>query len=351
VGRWRLGPRLADAPKVITELGRDVVEGQGQAGWQRTCNASEFLEDLRVYDGIMAADPTVLGGCAFQVGSNDDDWDPFDMSSVWSQVVAEYSGAAPAWTAPLPPKEEPVNGTIVRLWRRSLNRVDRIPLEEYLRGVVPSEMPASWPLEALRAQAIAARTYTLRAIAAPRHVARGADLCDTAQCQAYGAMAYARSDQAVRETARETWSDGPCEYVAKCGRVDCVYCRGQDGTNGQVWSDRMCQWGAMRMAEAGATYRDILAHYYGGDAVNAQLEAAIGAEAQKYIIPLNPNAAFEKAGSSMGLLPASQEYDVTMDGQSYRAQAYRSPGERQWQYIVYCRVGDWSMLRWLKRQN
>jgi stage II sporulation protein D len=42
--------------------------------------------------------------------------------------------------------------------------VNRLPLEEYLKGVVPSEMPASWHLEALKAQAVAARTYAVNAI-------------------------------------------------------------------------------------------------------------------------------------------------------------------------------------------
>lgn len=41
----------------------------------------------------------------------------------------------------------------------SLDQINTLPFEYYLRGVVPSEMPASWPLEALKAQAVAARSY------------------------------------------------------------------------------------------------------------------------------------------------------------------------------------------------
>jgi stage II sporulation protein D len=44
----------------------------------------------------------------------------------------------------------------------SVNVVNRLGLDDYLRGVVPCEMPASWPAEALRAQAIAARSYAVR---------------------------------------------------------------------------------------------------------------------------------------------------------------------------------------------
>ena len=56
----------------------------------------------------------------------------------------------------------------------------------YLYGVVPREMPASFEMEALKAQAIAARTYTLKNI--NKHNSEGYDLCDTTHCQVYGGM-------------------------------------------------------------------------------------------------------------------------------------------------------------------
>jgi hypothetical protein len=337
-----VAPYLAGKRIAITECGRDEVAGRGQAGWQKTTDADTFFSEVQRYGALLARYPQVIGATVFSVGGADPQWRPFDPSAIWPRIVAGY-GAPPS-------KEEQPVGTIVRLWRRALDRVDKIELEEYLRGVVPAEMPASWPLEALKAQAIAARTYALRAIAAPRHASIGADLCDTAQCQVYRGTFSARSDVAIRETAGETWDD-PCQYVSRCGRPDCPYCKGAGGHNGQTWTGRLCQWGARYMADQGASYREILALYYGGVQVDTALEAAIGAEAQKHIIPLNPAAAFEKAGAALGLLPASREYDVVLDGQSYRAQAYRSPGERAWQHIVYCKVGYWDNLRWFKRQN
>jgi len=51
----------------------------------------------------------------------------------------------------------------LRLDAGRLQVVNHVPLEVYLPSVVGSEMPASWPLEALRAQAVAARTYALKA--------------------------------------------------------------------------------------------------------------------------------------------------------------------------------------------
>ncbi|GAW32603.1 SpoIID/LytB domain-containing protein [Carboxydocella sp. JDF658] len=48
----------------------------------------------------------------------------------------------------------------------AFNIINVLPMEEYLYGVVPSEMPTSWHMEALKAQAVAARTYALRQIKA-----------------------------------------------------------------------------------------------------------------------------------------------------------------------------------------
>jgi stage II sporulation protein D len=52
----------------------------------------------------------------------------------------------------------------VQAWEGKLICINVLPIEEYLWGVVPSEVPSSWATEALRAQAVAARTYTLRAL-------------------------------------------------------------------------------------------------------------------------------------------------------------------------------------------
>lgn len=59
---------------------------------------------------------------------------------------------------------------------------ETMTLRDYLTGVLLGEMPASYPLEALKAQAVAARTYTLRRV-------RGGGVLsdDPTVCQAYGA--------------------------------------------------------------------------------------------------------------------------------------------------------------------
>jgi SpoIID/LytB domain protein len=61
--------------------------------------------------------------------------------------------------------------------------VNVLPLDRYVQGVVPSEVPTSWPADAVRAQAVAARTYA----AFERETATDFyDICDTTSCQVYG---------------------------------------------------------------------------------------------------------------------------------------------------------------------
>lgn len=92
-----------------------------------------------------------------------------------------------------------------------LTAVNVLPFEQYLKGVIPSEMPASWSLETLKAQAIAARTYAYYELG--QNVARedkniiieqsGAQLDDTVTYQAYRGLnnTALSTDKAVDETA------------------------------------------------------------------------------------------------------------------------------------------------------
>lgn len=68
----------------------------------------------------------------------------------------------------------------IELLHTETSDVEEIGLEEYICGVVSSEMPASYELEALKAQAIVARTYTLYKINHPKH--DNADICDSSNC-------------------------------------------------------------------------------------------------------------------------------------------------------------------------
>jgi stage II sporulation protein D len=84
----------------------------------------------------------------------------------------------------------------------SAGTVNVVGLETYLRGVVAKEVPASWSPAAVRAQAVAARTY---AVFERDNVSSGRayDLCDTANCQVYAGASgeHPGSDAAVSATS------------------------------------------------------------------------------------------------------------------------------------------------------
>ena len=71
-------------------------------------------------------------------------------------------------------------------------------------SVVPSEIYASWPEEALKAQAVAERSYTLNNLG--RHSSDGYDLCSSVHCAAYNGIIseHQRTTEAVLETQGET---------------------------------------------------------------------------------------------------------------------------------------------------
>ena len=75
---------------------------------------------------------------------------------------------------------------VIEFGRFTGNRVTAVNIvyiEDYLLSVVPSEMPPSWHIEALKAQTVAARTFTVYRLG--RFAARGFDLCDTTASQVY----------------------------------------------------------------------------------------------------------------------------------------------------------------------
>jgi stage II sporulation protein D len=66
--------------------------------------------------------------------------------------------------------------------------VNVLGTEEYLYGIVTKELPALFGPEPLKAQAVAARTYTLARKLVEPHKNQSADVCDTQHCQAFGAL-------------------------------------------------------------------------------------------------------------------------------------------------------------------
>ena len=89
----------------------------------------------------------------------------------------------------------------------NLNVYNVLDLESYVKGVIPYEMSSNWPMEALKAQAVCARTYACRA--SKHRAAYGFDVCSTTCCQVYygrgsgASYATEQSDAAVEATEGE----------------------------------------------------------------------------------------------------------------------------------------------------
>ena len=120
----------------------------------------------------------------------------------------------------------------------SLSVVNVAPVETILKGVVPSEVYTSAPMESLKAQAVAARGTLISALGT-RHLADPYLLCSEVHCQAYSGLTreHPRTSRAVEETrgelmfAREPWEDRwhivDARYSANCG--------GHSEHNDNVW--------------------------------------------------------------------------------------------------------------------
>ncbi|WP_404384624.1 SpoIID/LytB domain-containing protein [Knoellia locipacati] len=94
--------------------------------------------------------------------------------------------------------------------------VNVLAMDSYLRSVVPAEMPASWGLEAVKAQAVAARSYTGARLGS----ADGFDICDTTACQVYPGLTssnpeHPNSDAAVAATSGQVRKYGSAIAVTE----------------------------------------------------------------------------------------------------------------------------------------
>ncbi len=137
-------------------------------------------------------------------------------------ALTAWPASSDAW---LEVDEAPYRG-VIEIRVNASNRftvINELNLEDYLKGVVPAELsPAVFPeLEAIKAQAVAARTYAVKHRGQFR--AEGFDICDTPACQVYqGAGVEQRmSNEAVAATRGEllTYEGKPVDamYTSTCG--------------------------------------------------------------------------------------------------------------------------------------
>ena len=158
--------------------------------------------------------------------------------------------------------------------------INELPLEEYLQGVVPSEMPPRWNVEAHKAQAIAARSWAITNM--NKRIKRGYNLTDGPMDQAYKGANFetAKTNFAVQATRGIVMTYGnkiiTAYYHASSGghtkgsgavwSKDLPYLKSVEGYD---WGKRkfghgvgMSQYGANNLANRGLKDYEILNHYY-----------------------------------------------------------------------------------------
>ena len=136
-------------------------------------------------------------------------WNPAGKRTLAGDGELFADGPLTLWT---PSGSKTYRGTL-RAASPSSGSADRdtvnvLSMDAYLKGVVPYEMPASWAGEAVRAQAVAARTYA--AWSRAQNPKRYYQICDTTSCQVYGGVGGEdpRSNAAVDATARQMLTYG-----------------------------------------------------------------------------------------------------------------------------------------------
>ncbi len=169
---------------------------------------------------------------------------------------------------------------VIYNYNKKLTVINRLPIELYLLGVVPSEMPSSWNKEAHKAQAIAARSYAVANL--NKRGSKGYDLLDNTYDQAYGGASAEnkKTNQAVVDTKGIV--------ITYKGKVVPAYYHASSGgrtvNSGAAWANNapylhsvkayddgirknghgvgMSQHGANNLANKGYSAFDILKYFY-----------------------------------------------------------------------------------------
>lgn len=245
---------------------------------QSFVNSGTFVDSL-----IEMRVAIVEGASSLSLGSStaatlmDQDRNPLATLSAGTSYRAEASGSSIMLNASQLPTIvllEPANGGTFYLGDRTyrgrlllvndtgkLWAVNLVNLRSYLHSVVASEVSPSWPPEALKAQAIAARSYALTYYFKP--ISSLFHLGATEYYQVYSGIAREapETNQAVDATAGE--------FVSyRGGIVESLYAASDDIVAEAFQGHGMSQLGALNLAEQGYNYQQILANYYPGTGVS-----------------------------------------------------------------------------------
>ncbi|MGF1516864.1 MAG: SpoIID/LytB domain-containing protein [Nodosilinea sp.] len=142
-----------------------------------------------------------------------------------------------------------------------LMAVNFVLMHDYLSSVVGSEMFVNWPAEALKAQAVAARSYAL--VHHVRHARRAYDLDNTQRYQAY--LGIGKETNTTQAAVVATTG----EFISHNGGiVESLYAASDAIVQAAHGGNGMSQTGAMELASQGYNYTQILGNYYPGTSLS-----------------------------------------------------------------------------------
>lgn len=232
------------------------VSAEGYGTWTLGDAVYYPHDTLRVYPRLAAGDSVAevygAGRQAREANAGLVAQNRAEHASVYKSILVSPSAAPPA---------------TVRVYRTQTGVVEVVPFREYVKHTLPNEWIPSWSPAALKAGAMAVKTYAWYWIAqGGKQVALGADLKDNIEDQVYDPnVSYASTDAAVDATFNYAMTRNGSVFQAQ-------YCAGSyipDPTGDCPWSGPfMTQWGSAYYADQGKSWGWILGFYYSGASIS-----------------------------------------------------------------------------------
>ena len=276
---------------------RDIAKWRGWTDFRRPADDNDTSADLYEH-----CECTRWGSAPTACASRRIPWD-----AILSQLRGGGEGRVPP--------RQPVPARTISLILSDGSTVS-MDIDEYVRGVLPYEMSTGWPSEALKAQAVAAKSYALAA---------GTVYSDT-RSQVYGPLRFPDTDAAVEAVRGIYLANGgqiimPF-YFGHCnGRTrlpseagwnpvaDRSYLKGVECPCGRTayygHGIGMCQRGAQAMANNGSTFDQILRHYYQGIELIG-MEGGNGGSPRPF--PANATVCVVQPGDTLGTI--AQRFNI-----------------------------------------
>lgn len=261
-------------PKPELTAEQQALNQQYKESFATSAAPVDSLIEMRV--AIVEGAPSVSFGSSTAVILMDQDRNPLATLPAGSSQTAQAAGnGITLGSSQLPSVVllEPANSGTFFLGDRTyrgrlllvndagkLWAVNLVNLRNYLHSVVASEVPPSWPEEALKAQAVAARSYALTYYFKPM-----SSLFHLGATEYY--QVYTGVDREATETNRAVDATAG-EFVSyRGGIVESLYAASDDIVIEAFQGHGMSQLGALNLAEQGYTYQQILSNYYPGTGV------------------------------------------------------------------------------------